>query len=71
MNILFTIYHPLGGGGAEVSTKLLAHSLKKRGHKVILASTGKYEAVELRDKDAKRFHGRGVQKAIDNFPVEP
>jgi enolase len=30
------------------------------------ASTGKYEAVELRDGDAKRFAGAGVLKAVDN-----
>ena len=29
------------------------------------ASTGSYEALELRDKDAKRFNGKGVQKAVD------
>lgn len=28
------------------------------------ASTGKYEALELRDEDDKRFSGKGVQKAI-------
>ncbi|MBI4333662.1 MAG: phosphopyruvate hydratase [Chloroflexi bacterium] len=28
------------------------------------ASTGKYEAVELRDGDKKRFHGMGVLKAV-------
>lgn len=31
------------------------------------ASTGTYEAKELRDGDAKRFHGLGVQKAIQNI----
>jgi len=30
------------------------------------ASTGKYEAVELRDGDNSRFNGRGVLKAIAN-----
>ena len=30
------------------------------------ASTGKYEAVELRDKSKKRYFGRGVEKAVDN-----
>ena len=30
------------------------------------ASTGIYEALELRDKDPKRFMGKGVLKAIDN-----
>ena len=31
------------------------------------ASTGVREALELRDKDAKRFLGKGVKKAIDNI----
>ncbi len=31
------------------------------------ASTGKYEAVELRDRDGKRFHGLGVLKAVRNI----
>lgn len=30
------------------------------------ASTGKYEAVELRDKNKKRFLGKGVLKAVAN-----
>jgi enolase len=30
------------------------------------ASTGKHEAVELRDGDASRFNGRGVLKAVTN-----
>ncbi|MEM1371375.1 MAG: phosphopyruvate hydratase, partial [Pseudomonadota bacterium] len=29
------------------------------------ASTGAHEAVELRDGDAQRFGGKGVQKAVD------
>ena len=29
------------------------------------ASTGKYEALELRDQDKFRFHGRGVLKAVN------
>lgn len=28
------------------------------------ASTGEHEAVELRDLDPKRYHGKGVQKAV-------
>ena len=28
------------------------------------ASTGKYEALESRDKDKSRFHGKGVSKAV-------
>lgn len=31
------------------------------------ASTGKFEAVELRDKDPKRYQGKGVLKAIKNI----
>ena len=30
------------------------------------ASTGKYEAVEIRDGDAARYNGLGVKKAVDN-----
>ena len=30
------------------------------------ASTGAFEAVELRDKDKKRYLGRGVLKAVEN-----
>ncbi len=31
------------------------------------ASTGKTEAVELRDNDPARYHGKGVQKAVSNI----
>ena len=30
------------------------------------ASTGEYEAVELRDGDKKRYGGKGVSKAVAN-----
>ncbi|MGH9908146.1 MAG: phosphopyruvate hydratase, partial [Pyrinomonadaceae bacterium] len=30
------------------------------------ASTGKHEAVELRDGDPKRYAGKGVSKAVRN-----
>jgi enolase len=30
------------------------------------ASTGTHEAIELRDKDAKRFLGKGVTRAVEN-----
>jgi enolase len=30
------------------------------------ASTGEYEAVELRDKDPKRYQGKGVNQAVEN-----
>ena len=31
------------------------------------ASTGEYEAIELRDGDSKRYLGKGVQKAVKNI----
>ena len=31
------------------------------------ASTGEYEAIEMRDLDNKRYLGKGVQKAINNI----
>ncbi|MCB9866516.1 MAG: phosphopyruvate hydratase [Phycisphaerales bacterium] len=34
------------------------------------ASTGQYEAVELRDGDAKRYAGKGVLKAVENVNDE-
>jgi enolase len=33
-------------------------------------STGKHEAVELRDEDPRRYHGKGVQKAIEHVNTE-
>ena len=30
------------------------------------ASTGEHEAIELRDKDPKRYNGKGVLKAVDH-----
>jgi enolase len=37
------------------------------------ASTGKAEALELRDGDPKRYHGRGVLRAVENIehPIAP
>jgi len=34
------------------------------------ASTGKYEAVELRDGDSKRYMGLGVLKAVENVNIK-
>jgi enolase len=34
------------------------------------ASTGEYEAVELRDGDQNRYLGKGVQKACENINDE-
>ncbi len=45
----------------RLSNGVRAHALVPSG-----ASTGTYEALELRDKDPGRFHGRGVQQAVRN-----
>ncbi len=45
----------------QLSNGVRAHALVPSG-----ASTGSYEALELRDKDAGRFHGRGVLQAVKN-----
>lgn len=45
----------LEGGG-------IGHAIAPSG-----ASRGKYEVVELRDQDPRRFHGRGVLKAVENI----
>ena len=34
------------------------------------ASTGTHEALELRDGDMKRFHGKGVTRAVENIVKE-
>lgn len=34
------------------------------------ASTGKFEALELRDKDSERYNGNGVLKAVKNVNEE-
>ena len=33
------------------------------------ASTGAFEAVELRDNDPQRYNGKGVMKAVDNVNI--
>src|SRR3989344_1927291 len=48
MNILITIYHSLGFGGAEVSTTFLSRELEKLGHKVIIASTQDYKGLNTK-----------------------
>ena len=44
-----------------LSTGLAVHSIVPSG-----ASTGSYEALELRDQDPNRFDGKGVLKAVAN-----
>ena len=54
-----------GNPTLEVEVKT---SSGKRGKAMVPsgASTGKYEAVELRDGDPKRYQGKGVLKAVSN-----
>ncbi|MCB0345765.1 MAG: phosphopyruvate hydratase [Bdellovibrionales bacterium] len=45
----------------ELSSGVRASAMVPSG-----ASTGEFEALELRDKDSKRYRGKGVQKAVAN-----
>ncbi|MBI4209355.1 MAG: phosphopyruvate hydratase [Deltaproteobacteria bacterium] len=44
----------------------LSHGVRGRAAVPSGASTGKHEAVELRDQDPKRYRGKGVFKAVEN-----
>ena len=44
----------------------LENSVSARASTPSGASTGIYEAVELRDNDKNRFKGKGVLKAVEN-----
>jgi enolase len=46
---------------------LLENGMKGRASVPSGASTGSHEALELRDKDPKRYLGRGVQKAVQRI----
>jgi len=46
---------------------MLADGTVGRGAAPSGASTGTYEALELRDGDKKRFGGKGVSKAVENI----
>ena len=45
----------------------LADGTMARGAAPSGASTGEFEALELRDGDKNRYLGKGVQKAIENI----
>ncbi len=45
----------------------LADGTVGRGMAPSGASTGEFEALELRDKDKNRYLGKGVTKAVDNI----
>ena len=53
--------YPTVEAGVELNSGIIARSAVPSG-----ASTGEYEALELRDKDEKRYSGKGVLKAVNN-----
>lgn len=54
------------GNPTVEATVLLTNGAAGRAAVPSGASTGTFEAAELRDKDAKRYQGKGVLTAIDN-----
>lgn len=70
MPIIFDIYAREvldSRGNPTVEVEVLTESgAKGRAMVPSGASTGEYEAVELRDGDKGRYLGKGVQKAVDN-----
>ena len=46
---------------------LLSNGVTARAASPSGASTGTYEAVELRDNDPSRYLGKGVRKAVENI----
>ena len=47
----------------------LENGVRARGIAPSGASTGKYEAVELRDNDPSSYFGKGVSKAVSNINI--
>jgi enolase len=53
-------------GNPTVEAEVVTNSSVGRASVPSGASTGTHEAIELRDADPKRFHGKGVSKAVSN-----
>ncbi|HME19015.1 MAG TPA: phosphopyruvate hydratase [Nitrososphaerales archaeon] len=53
-------------GNPTVEAEVFAGRMVGRASVPSGASTGSHEALELRDGDKRRFHGRGVTKAVHN-----
>lgn len=53
-------------GNPTVEAEVMTESSVGRASVPSGASKGKLEALELRDGDSKRFHGKGVSKAVAN-----
>jgi enolase len=54
-------------GNPTVEAEVFAGQFVGRASVPSGASTGSHEALELRDGDMGRFHGKGVTKAVDNI----
>lgn len=61
----YQVFDSRGNPTIEVEVAL-ANGVRGRGTVPSGASTGQFEALELRDGDPKRFHGKSVFKAIAN-----
>lgn len=58
-------------GNPTVEAEVILTDTKRgRGIAPSGASTGKYEALELRDKDSGRYFGNGTQKAVENVRTQ-
>lgn len=55
------------GNPAVEAEITLADGTVARGTAPSGASTGEFEALELRDGDKSRYGGKGVQKAVENI----
>lgn len=55
------------GNPTVEATLTLKNSLKAKAAVPSGASTGKYEALELRDEDESRYNGKGVLQACENI----
>jgi enolase len=54
-------------GNPTVAARVaLSNGTSATGHAPSGASTGKHEALELRDRDASRYEGKGVRQAVRN-----
>src|SRR5688500_5838387 len=54
-------------GNPTVAARVgLSNGLSTSGHAPSGASTGKHEALELRDRDLSRYDGKGVRQAVRN-----
>ena len=53
-------------GNPTVEAEVVTGAARGRASVPSGASTGRHEALELRDGDPKRFHGKGVTRAVHN-----